>query len=262
MLESIMSAGMDQLEERQNNMDSLNGTPTPDPRDKPMSSRRLFVLAGSLFLAGCATRSKTVVSSLPDPWWTPTSTPEPRPLTPDPPAAAAVIPSGVIARSAWAGGHPVPSRMDSNRPISRITIHHDGMQAFTDTSYQSAVRRLEAIRRSHIRRKPQRFGDIGYHYAIDPAGRIWSCRPLAYQGAHVKGQNPGNLGIVMLGNYDKQTVNRAQQAALAAFLAAQSRKYRVPVSRIHTHQEMAPTACPGRSLQKFMVQARRNGKIS
>ena len=136
------------------------------------------------------------------------------------------------------------------------------MQPFTDTSYQAAANRLESIRRAHIKRKPQRFGDIGYHYAIDPAGRVWCCRPLTYQGAHVRGQNPGNLGIVVLGNYDKQTVNRAQQAALAAFLAAQTRQYRVPVSRIHTHQEMAATACPGRSLQKFMVKARRDGTIA
>ena len=136
------------------------------------------------------------------------------------------------------------------------------MQAFTDTSYKSAAKRLESIRRAHLGRSPQRFGDIGYHYAIDPAGRIWSCRPLNYQGAHVRGQNPGNLGIVVLGNYDKQSVNRAQQAAIATFLSLQARRYRVPVSRIHTHQEMAATACPGRSLQQFMVKARRDGSIA
>jgi len=188
--------------------------------------------------------------------------PDPKAPKPKSPAVAAVPSTGVIARSAWAGGNPVPSRMDANRSISRITIHHDGMQPFTDTSHKAAARRLESIRRAHLGRKPQRFGDIGYHYAIDPAGRIWSCRPLSYQGAHVKGQNPGNLGIVVLGNYDKQSVNRAQQVALAAFLSAQSRQYRVPVSRIYTHQEMSPTACPGRSLQKYMVQARRNGTIA
>ncbi|MDG2424171.1 MAG: N-acetylmuramoyl-L-alanine amidase [Phycisphaerales bacterium] len=242
-------------------MDSLNGTPSPDPQSESSPSRRLFVVAGTLFLAGCATGSKTVVSNLPDPWWSPTSTPKPTPAGPVPPTTIP-LPSGVISRSAWAGGNPVPSRMDSNRPIKRITIHHDGMQPFTDTSYQAAANRLESIRRAHIKRKPQRFGDIGYHYAIDPAGRVWCCRPLTYQGAHVRGQNPGNLGIVVLGNYDKQTVNRAQQAALAAFLAAQTRQYRVPVSRIHTHQEMAATACPGRSLQKFMVKARRDGTIA
>lgn len=258
-LESILPPGLDHRQERHNNMDSTTGTPTPDPRDAMSSSRRFFVLASTLFLAGCATRSKTVVSKLPDPWWSSVSKPKPMPAVPMPETQ---ISSGTIARSAWARGNPVPSRMDKNRPISRITIHHDGMQPFTDTSYQAAANRLESIRRAHLRRKPQRFGDIGYHYAIDPAGRVWCCRPLGYQGAHVASQNPGNLGVVVLGNYDRQSLNRAQQAAIASFLGQQAHQYRVPVARIKTHQEMAPTACPGQSLQQYMVKSRRNGTIA
>ncbi|MBG80616.1 MAG: hypothetical protein CMJ39_07920, partial [Phycisphaerae bacterium] len=108
----------------------------------------------------------------------------------------------------------------------------------------------------------QRFGDIGYHYAIDPAGRVWGCRPLTYQGAHVGGQNQGNLGIVVLGNFDKQSLNRAQQAAIMSFIAGESRRYAVSSSRIHTHQEMAPTACPGQVLQRYMVDIRRSGSLT
>jgi N-acetyl-anhydromuramyl-L-alanine amidase AmpD len=151
--------------------------------------------------------------------------------------------------------------MDTGRRITRITVHHDGMKPFTQTTSAAASGRLESIRRAHLRRKPQRFGDIGYHYAIDPAGRVWACRPLTYQGAHVAGQNPGNLGIVLLGNYDKQSINRAQQAALLAFLKSQSTMYGIPEGRVRTHQEMAPTACPGSSLQRYMVAIRRNGTL-
>ena len=131
--------------------------------------------------------------------------------SPSPSAPTLATPSGVISRSNWAGGNPVPSRMNRNRPITRITLHHDGMQPFTSTSTDAAAARLESIRRSHLQRRPQRFGDIGYHYAIDPAGRVWCCRPLGYQGAHVAGKNPGNLGIVVLGNYDRQSPNRAAE---------------------------------------------------
>ena len=180
--------------------------PASDSSKATAASRRFFVLASAMFLAGCATRSKTVVSQLPDPWWSPTVVPK-APVKPAAPSAPVVAPSGVIARANWAGGNPVPSRMDRNRPISRITIHHDGMQPFTSTSSEAAAARLESIRRSHLQRRPQRFGDIGYHYAIDPAGRVWCCRPLSYQGAHVAGKNPGNLGIVVLGNYDRQSPN-------------------------------------------------------
>jgi hypothetical protein len=34
--------------------------------------------------------------------------------------------------------------------------------------------------------------DIGYHYTIDPTGRIWEGRPVQYQGAHVKMNNEHN----------------------------------------------------------------------
>ena len=135
------------------------------------------------------------------------------------------------------------------------------MQPFTSTSTEAASARLESIRRSHLQRRPQRFGDIGYHYAIDPAGRVWCCRPLGYQGAHVAGQNPGNLGIVVLGNFDRQSPNRAQKAAILAFLSSQSNQYSVPVSKIRTHQELAATACPGKSMQRFMVNIRGNGSL-
>ena len=147
--------------------------------------------------------------------------------------------------------------MDRMTPIRRITIHHDGMSSFTESGVAAASSRLESIRRAHLRRRPQPFGDIGYHYAIDPAGRIWAGRPTSWQGAHVRAQNDGNLGIVVLGNYDQQPVNPAQQAALIAFLESQMRQYGIRGSSIATHQEMAPTACPGRSLQSFMVTARR-----
>ena len=146
-------------------------------------------------------------------------------------------------------------------PIRRITMHHDGMSAFTDTTMTAASQRLESIRRAHLRRKPQRFGDIGYHYAIDPAGRVWQCRELTWQGAHVKNQNPGNLGILVMGNYDRQSLTTRQQQAVLAFVSGQMRQYGVPASRLHTHQELAPTACPGRSLQSFMVSSRSNRRF-
>ena len=230
------------------------------PRDNLASSRRFFVVSSALFLAGCATRSKTAVSKLPDPWWTPTTNP-PSPITKAPVTPVPMPPSGMISRARWAGGQPVPSRMDHNRPITRITLHHDGMKPFTNPSSEAAAARLESIRRSHLQRRPQRFGDIGYHYAIDPAGRIWCCRPLSYQGAHVAGQNSGNLGIVVLGNYDRQPTNNAQENAILSFLSDQSNRYAVPVSRIRTHQELAATACPGKSLQRFMVSVRSNGSL-
>ena len=69
-------------------------------------------------------------------------------------------------------------------PARYITIHHDGMpEAFTSTTKVSAASRLETIRKSHLRRDGGRWGDIGYHFAIDPAGRLWQGRPLTWAGS-------------------------------------------------------------------------------
>ncbi len=215
------------------------------------TTRRLFLGGTLLMLGGCATKTSTSLARLPGPIWTPPA----RPTTPTPSPLPTT--AGVISRAVWAKGSPIPTRMDRMTPIHRITIHHDGMAPFTDTSRSAARQRLESIRRAHLRRSPQPFGDIGYHFAIDPNGRIWAGRPISWQGAHVRAQNQGNLGIVLLGNYDQQSLNSAQKNALIRFLGQQMKTYRIRSNKVATHQEMAPTACPGRSLQSFMVSARK-----
>ncbi len=130
------------------------------------------------------------------------------------------------------------------------------MNSFTSTSKTSSASRLETIRKSHLRRDGGRWGDIGYHFAIDPAGRLWQGRPLQWQGAHVKARNEGNIGVVVLGNYELQPVNRAQIATIESTLHTLMNKFNVPVSKVRTHQEWAATACPGKSLQRVMVGIR------
>jgi hypothetical protein len=140
--------------------------------------------------------------------------------------------------------------MNKMLPVKYITVHHDGMSSFTNTTKSAAASRLETIRRSHLRRDGGRWGDIGYHFAIDPSGRLWEGRPLAWQGAHVRARNEGNVGVVVLGNFEKQSVNRAQQGAVLSTIQTLMARFRVPLTRVRTHQEWAATACPGRSLQK------------
>lgn len=145
--------------------------------------------------------------------------------------------------------------MDRMLPVRSITFHHDGMDAFRDTTEWAAAARLETIRVAHRRRNPP-FGDIGYHYIIDPAGRVWQGRPLDWQGAHVGGQNEGNLGICLLGNYEQQQPTAAQERAVQSFLSAQMAAYRVPPNRVYTHRELAATLCPGRYLQPRLAAVR------
>lgn len=217
-------------------------------------------------LAGCASGSKRASGDLPGVSWpdAPITRRTPSPAkpswqAPQPSAPSYDIPSGVIPRTEWAGGPVVPSLMERAQPYWRITIHHDGMSAFTSTSKGDAARRLEGIRHGHRGRD---FGDIGYHYLIDPAGRVWEGRPLAWQGAHVRATNEGNLGICMLGNYMIQRPNQQQLAALDRFVTEQMHRYNIGVSRVYTHRELAATQCPGNNLQAYCVQTRRGGALA
>ncbi len=238
----------------------------------PMSRRRAVGLVGLASLAaalpGCASAGRAG-SDLPEPVW------------PDSPGAQRVdsasayasrpsapavdrswgrvarprmdSPAGVIGRARWARGTPVPILMDRMLPVRRITVHHDGMTAFTSTSESAAAERIEAIRRAH---RGHNWGDIGYHYLIDPAGRVWEGRPLSWQGAHVKDQNEGNIGVCVMGNYERQEPNPAQLGAVERFVADLMRRHRVGVDRVYTHRELAATACPGRTLQPRLVSMR------
>jgi len=236
------------------------------------SPTRRQVLHGGLFaaaaamLAGCQ-QATHITKDLPGPLW-----PDREPVTPGPlppiasrqtaPAlanpdryvsnGAIAAPPGIIPRSRWAKGEIIKSRVDMMRGVSRITIHHEGNTFYGASDINAIARRLENIRIGHTNRKPEKFGDIGYHYIIDPVGRIWEGRNVYYQGAHVEAQNPHNLGIMVMGNFMEQRPTSAQLNALEHFVTDRMRSYRIPVGRVYTHREIGQSVCPGTYLQKWM----------
>lgn len=193
-----------------------------------------------------------------------------RPYVPPPPPSitqnlGTSIPTGVIPRSRWTSSRPLMRSQDPNRGadamqyVGMITVHHDALNAVGLTSQSAVARRLDGVRASHVRNG---WADIGYHYIIDPAGRVWQGRPVTLQGAHVKDHNPHNLGIMCMGNFNQHSPTREQVAALDAFVASQMVGYRVPVNRVYTHRELTPTACPGSNLQRYMLATRgRSGRL-
>ncbi|MDQ7013687.1 MAG: peptidoglycan recognition family protein [Planctomycetota bacterium] len=164
---------------------------------------------------------------------------------------------GVVPRSSWTRSTPKVWDTKPMGRVSRITVHHDGMTPFLSTSSSAAVRRLEAIRNAHV--SSNGWADIGYHFVVDPAGRVWEARPTTLQGAHVKYNNEGNLGVMVMGNYDEQVPTIAASGSLDDFVSVLMRRYGVPVGRVFTHREIRPTACPGRNLQRVMETARSRG---
>ena len=166
-------------------------------------------------------------------------------------------PNGVIARQQWTRATTIASEANAMVNVQKITVHHDGMPPVALRSRSAVIDRLELIRRSHV--DTRGWADIGYHYIVDPEGRVWEGRPVTLQGAHVKRHNLHNLGILVLGNFEVQRPTIAASTSLEQFLVEQMHRFRVPVSRVHTHLELAATACPGRNLQRIMVNTRSRG---
>ncbi len=167
-------------------------------------------------------------------------------------------PGQVIRRSVWTRSQPIAGRVNPMGGVTRITMHHEGATDapvyFTDTD--TTIRRLQQIHRAHLERG---WGDIGYHYVIDRAGRIWEARPLTCQGAHVRNHNEHNIAVMCLGNFDIQTPSDAQLDALRSFVGRLRRDHHISTTRLHTHQELVPTRCPGSNLQPRIARFRNDG---
>jgi len=161
-----------------------------------------------------------------------------------------------IRRAVWAPASPIGDRLSPMGEVKRITIHHEGSDRYTACSTVTQVANcLREIRKYHVQHMSA--GDIGYHFVIDREGRIWEGRPEKYRGAHAGGDsNANNLGIMLLGNFDVQYPTARQLRSLEMFLRLQMARHRVGVRNVFTHQELKPTACPGKHLQAHMNRFR------
>lgn len=179
------------------------------------------------------------------------------PVQPNIPSGGAIVP---IARGRWTSAQPLSTRETyAMGAVQRITIHHDAIINSDVQGPSDAMRRLNAVRDGHLKR---RMIDIGYHYVIDPQGRVWEARPTRLQGGHVHNQNEHNLGIMVMGNFEQQRPTSAALASLDTFVNQQMRTYNVPLARVYTHQEIGQSACPGVNLQAYMVRTRSSGPLA
>lgn len=236
-----------------------------------LSRREMLLSSVGLCLAGCSTAlpGGPTPSRRPGAEW-PTAVSRPAPPIGeryDPPDRAYTPPAdpprspydalNVIDRSKWTRSGPVGSRVNPMGRISRLTIHHEGWKTVHFSDARATAERIELVRSIHVDRRG--WGDLGYHFVIDRAGRIWEGRDIRFQGAHVKNNNQHNIGVMVLGNFDKQRPSGAQLRSLVRTVHHFANRYRIPTHRVHTHQELNPTACPGRMLQPRVASLRAAG---
>lgn len=249
-------------------------------------SRRAFVGASLLGLAACASAKPAPNGSKELPrgaWLEPPAPPAPpviaaadpvpapaeeapaKPATPAKPAAAKpeFNPVGEAAlpwaqpRFLWAKGQPIRAQLNPMLPITCVTVHHDGLdELFWSTRPTDVAARLEHYRVGHLARG---WADIGYHLAIDRSGTLWQGRAIRWQGAHVQNHNEGNIGVLVMGNFDLQQPTFAQLKTLQRVIRELRATYGIKRGRVYTHKEWpdAQTACPGRTLQPRVTDIRK-----
>lgn len=171
---------------------------------------------------------------------------------------AAGGPIGLISRTRWGAAPGVPSRMTRTpQNWSRITVHHtaNSSGSLRGASVHTVASVLRTIQRQHMTERSPLWGDIGYHYLIDPDGRIYEGRRLEYQGAHAgdHSKNQGNIGVCLLGHFEVEHPSPKALGALAALLDDLRGRYRIPTSQVFGHSHFKTTACPGQHLEPWIA---------
>ncbi|MFF1798577.1 peptidoglycan recognition family protein [Kitasatospora sp. NPDC086009] len=154
-------------------------------------------------------------------------------------------------------------------PLQTLTVHHTDT-ANADPDPAATVR---AIYEYHAITND--WGDIGYHFLIDEAGRIYEGRWSGDDGIpahdaagnavtafHTAGFNSGNIGIALLGTLSSQAPTAPARTSLTALLAVLTRAHNLdpqahvtfvnpvngvtkPVEMISGHRDWLATDCPG-----------------
>ena len=104
------------------------------------------------------------------------------------------------------------------------------------------------ICKDHIRRG---FTDIGYHFGIEPDGRIQILREIDRPGAHTKGYNSESIGICLMG---LETFSVDQFKSLADVVAMLMAIYKIRPDDIYPHNEFnKDKTCPNFDLEEWKI---------
>ena len=195
-------------------------------------------------------------------------------------ARAAVAEPDIYSREEWGaaeslrfdgGGHEIwPPEFS---PLQKAIVHHTAGRN-NDPNPAATVRAIY-----YQKAVGSDFGDIGYNFLIDEAGRIYEGRysreyepgeehlgeDLAgrvVRGGHARDFNDGTVGIALLGNFQDRKPTTAARNALERLLAWKLERhgldpeaasnYHNPIlghtkflENISGHRNVNPTACPG-----------------
>lgn len=162
-------------------------------------------------------------------------------------------PSSVLSRAGWGAakrrGSPVAMAP------THVTVHHtQGPQTMDAATTAQVVRNIQHFHMANTDGK-HGWDDIGYHFLIDGAGRVVEGRPAETLGAHAGGANDQNIGISMMGDFNKVRPTDAQVESLTRLISFLALKYGQNPSRagfLEPHRHYDQTDCPGHNMMAIL----------
>jgi len=160
--------------------------------------------------------------------------------------------SWYVPRSVWAVEAIDKTNILPMTRIYRITVHHSGEEGDVEGDPGVMLRHFE-----HIHKSVRGWACIAYHFVIAQDGTVYEGRPIRYQGAHAVGDNNiGNIGICLIGDFDRIQVPEAQKEALIATLDRLRAQYGIERTEVFGHRHFKATDCPGRYLYAIVENYR------
>ena len=160
----------------------------------------------------------------------------------------------LMRRSEWTKIKPKTWLLREGGGYNRLTIHHAGVAVNKHTIKNAVINDLQNILTGHLNRE---YADIAYHFVVDYFGNVWEGRSLAYEGAHVANQNKHNIGVMLLGNFDKQNPSVGQLQATERLSSLLSEEYGIKRHRIYGHSDLGASSCPGKALYAHVKNLRK-----
>ncbi|MFJ2257226.1 peptidoglycan recognition family protein [Streptomyces sp. NPDC087844] len=185
-------------------------------------------------------------------------------------------PPGLVLRADWGadeakrltadGRESSPTRFT---PVQAITVHHTA----TPVNDPDPAATVRAIYEQHA--VSNDWGDIGYNFLIDRQGRVYEGRFSGTDGVpahnagdevvtafHTFGFNAGNIGIALLGDFEKEKPSARMRDSLVRLTASLAARHKLdplagvtyvsPTSGKSTdgpalggHRDWTSTECPG-----------------
>src|SRR4051812_5017209 len=156
--------------------------------------------------------------------------------------------------SEW-GSKPQPIPDARKQTPRYVTIHHAGVLWEAKVAPATFVRNMQTWGQ-----RDKGWPDLPYHFLIAPDGTIFEGRPLAYEPeSNTTYPLSGNIGVEMMGNFERQRPDPRQIASCVKLTAWLCRRYDIKPDQVRGHKDAAQgqTSCPGKDFDRYL----RDGQI-